>query len=228
MTAYIGAMDASVSLRPAVKIGLILTLALCFQSAGQSTSGSCQVQEEQRPSGSNAEGSIAAAARSSKKPNGAHAKKVFSDEDMEAWSGPLPKLKMDGTENSDEIIAAIGVYHASHTPEQTEKVVRQWFERYDEILKAAIENSMEMQSLRSVNSSNAYELCSEGQNYQECRAHQIAAQRSAPSDQAQMQRNLNAESRIQQAFMRIRNALWMHNLRYEWFKVRTANGIDRF
>jgi hypothetical protein len=58
--------------------------------------------------------------------------------------------------------------------------------------------------------------------------HQIAAQRSAPSDQAQLQRNLNAESRIQQAFMRIRNALWMHNLRYEWFEVRTANGIDRF
>jgi NH3-dependent NAD+ synthetase len=134
---------------------------------------------------------------------------------------------MEGTENSDEIIAAIGAYHATHTPEQTEKAVRLWYERYDEILKAAIENGMEMQSLRNANSSNSYQLCSEGQT-QDCRAHQIAAQRSAPGDQAQMQKNFDAESRIQQAFMRIRNALWMHNLRYPWFKVRTTNGIDRF
>jgi hypothetical protein len=221
------AMDASVWLRTALKIELIVVLALCFQSAAQSTSVSGQVAEEQNSSSSNAQESIAAAARSSKRPNGARAKKVFSDEDMEAWSGPLPKLKMEGTENSDEIIAAIGSYQMTHTPEQTEKAVRQWYERYDEILKAAIDNGMEMQSLRNANSSNSYQLCSEGQN-QDCRAHQIAAQRSAPNDQAEMQRNFNAESRIQQAFMRIRNALWMHNLRYQWFKVRTTNGIDRF
>jgi hypothetical protein len=220
-------MDASVSLCRALKIEIILMLALCFQSAAQSTSASGQASDEQPPATSNTEGSIAAAARSSKKPSGAHAKKVFSDEDMEAWSGPLPKLKMEGTENSDEIIAAIGAYQSTHTPAQTEKAVRLWYERYDEILKAAIENGMEMQSLRNANSSNSYQLCSEGQN-QDCRAHQIAAQRSAPSDQAQMQRNFDAESRIQQAFMRVRNALWMHNLRYPWFKVRTTNGVDRF
>jgi hypothetical protein len=220
-------MNARSSLRAWLKIELILLLALCFQSGAQSSSGSSQVPDEQRPSTSDAEGSIAAAARSSKRPNGARAKKVFSDEDMEAWSGPLPKLKMEGTENSDEILAAISAYQVNHTPEQTEKAVRLWYERYDEILRAAIENGMEMQSLRNTNSSNSYQLCSEGQN-QDCRAHQIAAQRSAPNDQAQMQRNFNAESRIQQAFMRVRNALWMHNLRYPWFKVRTTNGIDSF
>ena len=220
-------MQASFWLRSALKIALIGLLTQSFQSAAQSTPGSGQVPEEQKPASSNPEGSIAAAARSSKKPNGAHAKRVFSDEDMEVWSGPLPKLKMEGTENSDEIIAAIGAYQITHTPEQTEKAVRQWYERYDEILKAAIENGMEMQSLRNANSSNSYQLCSEGQN-QDCRAHQIAAQRSAPNDQAEMQRNFNAESRIQQAFMRIRNALWMHRLHYEWFKVRTTNGIDKF
>jgi len=219
-------MNAWSSLRAWLKIELILLLALCFQSGAQSSSGSSQVPDEQRPSTSDAEGSIAAAARSSKRPNGARAKKVFSDEE-EAWSGPLPKLKMEGTENSDEILAAISAYQVNHTPEQTEKAVRLWYERYDEILRAAIENGMEMQSLRNTNSSNSYQLCSEGQN-QDCRAHQIAAQRSAPNDQAQMQRNFNAESRIQQAFMRVRNALWMHNLRYPWFKVRTTNGIDSF
>lgn len=28
--------------------------------------------------------------------------------------------------------------------------------------------------------------------------------------------------------MRIRNAPWLHNLRYQWHKVRTATGIDGF
>jgi hypothetical protein len=81
-------MNAWSSLRAWLKIELILLLALCFQSGAQSSSGSAQGPDEQRPSTSDAEGSIAAAARSSKRPNGARAKKVFSDEDMEAWSGP--------------------------------------------------------------------------------------------------------------------------------------------
>ena len=61
---------------------------------------------------------------------------------METWSGPLPKLKMDGTENAEEIIAAITAYRANHTAEQTEGAVRLWYERYDEILAAAIQNNI--------------------------------------------------------------------------------------
>jgi len=103
---------------PALKIELIVILVL--PSAAQSTSGSCPVQEEQRPSSSNPEGSIAAAARNSKKPSGVRAKNVFSNQDTEVWSGLLPKLKMEGTE-SDEILTAISAYQANHTPEQTEE-----------------------------------------------------------------------------------------------------------
>jgi hypothetical protein len=31
--------------------------------------------------------------------------------------------------------------------------------------------------------------------------------------------------RIQQSFMKIRNALQMSNMRYAWFKIRTANNM---
>jgi hypothetical protein len=68
----------------------------------------------------------------------------------------------------------------------------------------------------------------ESQDYQQCHNRQMAEQRGARSDQIQIAKNLNVESRIQQAFMRIRNALVVKNLRYEWFKVRTTNGVDRF
>jgi len=197
-----------------------------LEAAAQCPAASCQTQDEPKPS--SADPSIAAAARSSKTQKATHAKKVFSDEDMEAWSGPLPRLKMEGTENADEIIAAIASYKASHTSEQTELAVRVWYDRYDEILAAAIQQNIDIRVLRDANYSNGYDLCMESQDYRQCQNRQMAEQRGARTDQIQAAKNLNVESRIQQAFMRIRNGLMMHNLRYDWFKVRTTNGVDKF
>jgi hypothetical protein len=143
-------------------------------------------------------------------------------------SGPLPRLKMEGTENSDEIIEAIKTYRAKYTAEQTEQAVRIWYERYDEVLAAAIQNNIETRVLRDANTSNGYELCMESRDYQQCNKRQMAEQRGARNDQIQIAKNFNVESRVQQAFMRIRNALLMNNLRYDWFKVRTTNGVDKF
>ena len=199
---------------------------LVFEAAAQNAPVSCQAPYEQGQSSTGE--SVAAAARSSKNQKTTHAKKVFSDEDMETWSGPLPRLKMEGTENADEIIAAITAYRANHTAGQTEGVVRLWYERYDEILAAAIQNNIQTRVLRDANTSNGYELCMESQDYQQCHNRQMAEQRGARNDQIQIAKNLNVESRIQQAFMRIRNALIMKNLRYDWFKVRTTNGVDKF
>jgi hypothetical protein len=125
---------------------ILCILLLALAAAAQNTGGSCQAADGKKPA--SADDSIAAAARSSKNQK-AHAKKVFSDEDMEAWSGPLPRLKMEGTENSDELMAAITLYRANHTAEQTERVVRIWYERYDEILAAAIQNNIETRALRT-------------------------------------------------------------------------------
>jgi hypothetical protein len=47
-------------------------------------------------SGETSSSPLAAAARSTKAQKAAKAEKVFTDEDMEATAGPLPRLKMDG------------------------------------------------------------------------------------------------------------------------------------
>jgi uncharacterized lipoprotein YajG len=185
-----------------------------------------QTSPQQSPATSNA--SLAAAARDAKNQKTTHAKKVFTDEDMEVTTGPLPRLKMEGPENADEVVAAISAYKASHTPEQTERAVHIWYERYDEILAAAIEENLQTRVLRDANSSNGYELCQESQDYRQCQNRQMAEQRGARSDQVQMMKNNNLEVRIQHAFTKVRNGLMMNNLRYEWFKVRTTNGIDTF
>ena len=174
------------------------------------------------------DGSIAAAAKSTKSEKPAHAKKVFTDEDMEVTAGPLPRLKMEGAENADEVVTAISTYKATHTPQETERAVHIWYDRYDEMLAAAIQENIDMRVLRDANSSNGYELCQESHDYQQCAARQMAEMRGARSDQVQMMKNNNLEVRIQHAFMKVRNGLMMNNLRYEWFKVRTTNGIDTF
>ena len=203
----------------------VTCVAMSSLAVGQNDSCSTQpapaAAEEPAPS-------LAAAARDSKAQKSVHAKKVFTDEDMEETAGPLPRLKMDGAENADEVVAALAKYKTTHTPEQTEKAVRIWYDRYDEMLAAAIQDNQDMTVLRNANSSNGYELCQESGDYEKCRNRQMAEQRGARSDQAQMTKNSQLEVRIQHAFMKVRNGLQMNNLRYEWFKIRTTNGIDIF
>lgn len=97
---------------------------------------------------------LAAAARNAKVQKAAKAKKVFTDEDMEATAGPLPRLKMDGAENADDVVAAIAKYKTTHTPEQTEAAIHIWYDRYDDMLQAAIRENLDVQTLRAANVSN--------------------------------------------------------------------------
>src|SRR5579871_1124510 len=142
-----------VSLLTLVSIALIGFSAL--SSAAQPGQQPASATSDQPSS----DASIAAAAKQSKNAKPAHAKKVFTDEDMEASAGPLPRLRMDGPENGDEIVTAITNYKATHTPAETERAIHIWFDRYDEILAAAIQENKDMQVLRNANSSNGYELC---------------------------------------------------------------------
>lgn len=193
---------------------------------GQSTPASSAAPPAQSSASSDA--SIAGAARDAKAQKAARAKKVFTDEDMESTAGPLPRLKMDGPENSDDVVAAIAKYKIEHTPEQTENAVHIWYDRYDDMLAAAIKTNIDVTALRQMNYNNGYELCQQSQDYQQCNNRQMAEMRGARNDQVEMTKNNNLEVRIQHAFMKVRNGLMMHGMRYDWFKIRTTNGIDQF
>jgi hypothetical protein len=209
---------------------LILSLFVvgAVNGSAQNSSSNSSSQPQSAPPTSDAAPSLADAVRGSKAQKSAHAKKVITDEDMEATAGPLPRLKMDGAENADEVVKAISDYKTTHTPEQTEQAVRIWYDRYDEMLAAAIQDNQDTMVLRNANSSNGYELCQESGDYQQCRNRQMADQRGARSDQVKMTKNNQLEVRIQHVFMKVRNGLCMNNLHYDWFKIRTTNGIDLF
>lgn len=172
--------------------------------------------------------SLADMVRGAKAQKNAHAKKVLTDEDMEISAGPLPRLRMDGAENADEVVAAISTYKAKHTPEETEKAVRIWYERYDEMLAAAIQENLDLKTLRDENLNNGYELCQQSQDYEHCQNRRMAEARGARHDQAEMAQNSNLMVRIQHSFSKVRIGLQQNNLHYDWFKIRTTNNIDQF
>jgi hypothetical protein len=171
---------------------------------------------------------LAALARNAKARKTAKAKKVFTDDDVEANVGPLPRMKMDGADNSDEIVAAIAKYKETHTPEQTEQAVQTWYERYDEMLVATIKENREMQSVGSVNRSNANELCQQSQDYEQCQQRQMAEQRGSRSDQNRMSNNFTLMNRIQNVFRKVRSGLQTNYLLYPWFRIQNnaINGDD--
>lgn len=147
---------------------------------------------------------------------------------MNAAANILPRIRMDGAENADEIIAAIGEYKGNHTPEETEEVVQAWYDRYDQDLAAAIQQNQTVNTLREENMSNGYEMCRESGDWQKCEGRRRAEYVGVRHDQFTLTRNTQLEVRIQHVFMKVRGGIVRYNLRYQWFKIRTANGIDTF
>jgi hypothetical protein len=209
------------SLTRAAVFSALLSIAVAQNSQPATPSATAQTS-------ASPEKSVAAAVRDSKTQKTARAKKVFTEDDLDATATALPRLKMDGAENGDEIIAAIGKYKESHTPGETEAAVQAWYERYDEELAAAIQENLDVKSLREENVSNGYELCRQSGDYEKCENRRHAELVGARHDQVQMSSNSALEVRIQHVFMKVRNGLVRYNLHYDWFKVRTTNGIDVF
>ena len=212
-------------LRSSVQLAAVLAILVPASVAQQPPPVAPKAPE---PTSTGTEQPLGTVARNSKKPTSAHAKKVITEDDMDAIANQLPRLRMEGAENSDEIIAAIGEYKASHTPEETEAAVQAWYERYDQDLAAAIQQNQTVSTLREENFSNGNELCRESGDYQGCEQRRRAEYIGQRHDQYTLSKNMALEVRIQHVFMKVRGGIGRYNLRYEWFKIRTTNGIDTF
>jgi uncharacterized protein YheU (UPF0270 family) len=208
------------SLRPASVLVFLLSVAV----AQQPTPVAPPAPE---PTGTGSEQPLGTVVKNSKKQN-SKGKKVITEDDMDAAANILPRIRLDDAENSDEIIDAIGRYKQSHSPEETEAAVQGWYERYDADLAAAIRQNQTVNTLREENLSNGYEICREGGDYQSCESRRRAEYIGQRHDQFTIRNNMAMEVRIQHVFMKVRNGIQHYNLRYEWFKIRTTNGIDTY
>jgi len=201
----------------------LLGWSLVAMAAAQSTPPSSMSAP---PPGSASDKPIAAAVRDSKAQKTPRAKKVFTDDDLDANTGPLPKLKMDGIDNTDQIVAEIGNYRKTHTAQETEQALHDWYDEYDSQLAAAIQDNINRQVLMQENQRNGYELCQQGGDYEKCAKRQMSEAVGARNDQSSMMRNNALIHRLQNSLMKVRNGLFQYNLQCKWFKIRTTNNID--
>ena len=164
--------------------------------------------------------SLADAARKARetKAKSEQPKKVITDESLHEETGPLPALKFEGPTNVDDIVKAVGDYRLTHKPEETERVVREWYHHYDQILQrltdenAAIRSRQEDQRIQPRQYPEDYD-------YKQYREEQLAQARSASQDQKLMRDNGSTMNRIQNAFYRMKSDLMMkYRLNYDWLK----------
>jgi hypothetical protein len=177
---------------------------------------------------SNDSQSLADMAKETKKNKPAHAKKSITDDDIVSKKGPFPRMNLQDTDNSDEVIEAISKFKDKHNDRETEQAVHDWYDEYDEMLGAAIRENNELRDQRESTAYHGYEMCQQGVSYKQCQERRQTEIRGNRHDRFVMRNNGRITGRIQQAFMKIRTGIGRYNLRYDWFKVRNGNGNGSF
>ena len=172
--------------------------------------------------------SLGAMARRTKAQKDRHSKKIVTDDDHHSTSDTLPHLKTNEAENGEAVNAAIADYKKSNTPQETETVVHRWYDEYDAELAEAIKTNLEIKALRGATVNEAYDLCQSGQDYSACEKRRVAEAKGERYDQAEIARNSELITRLQHSLSNIRARLPQMGLRYDWFKLRTTNNIDKY
>lgn len=139
----------------------------------------------------------------------------------------MPRLNLND-DNSDEIVQAIGDLKSRHTPEETENIVHDWYDEYDQMLITAIRENNTTAKRRQFTNYSGYWFCQTDPNYQNCVARRMAEMRGAHNDQEDISDNSKVISQVQQTFMRVRSGMMRLGLTYSWFKIRNANGFGSF
>ena len=148
---------------------------------------------------------------------------------MAAQGGPIPGIALDGVDNSDEIIRTIREFKKTHSPADTEEAVRLWYDESDAILlKALDDNSRLIVRKEDRNLAEATGEYASRVDYAGAVARRNSEIREDRNDFRSYRRNGFLIGRVQQVFMKVRNDMQSSNLRYDWFKIRNANGNGSF
>ena len=167
--------------------------------------------------------SLGEIAKEAKKNKPVQAKAVITDENLDVKRGPLPKLNLEGPENFEAVVQAIGDYKSKHNPQETEQVLHDWYSEYDSMLATMFRENIELQSLRESNTYYSNESCGQGVNYQKCMQRQRAEARGTRQDRSVMKNNWATAYRVQTGIMRVGEGMNRYNLKYDWWKVRYIN-----
>jgi hypothetical protein len=195
-----------------LSLGPVLVFFFASSAAGQAADSSAP--------------SLGDVARTSKKAAGPKAKAVVTNENLKSQNGPIPAIAMEDVDNSDEIIRAVRGYRKTHSDAQTEEAVRQWYGEFDSLLASILDDNarlVQRKEDRNLTEATGAYYAPDGDYYKAAqrRNNAIAEDRE---DFRRRRKNGFMVARIQQTFMKVRFDLQSCNLRYDWFKIRNANG----
>ena len=203
----------------AIAVFLALSASSLAQTATPSSSSSA----------SNA-ASLGSVARSQKGGKAAPARRVFSNDDMEATDEPLPRLnlKIGQRDNSADIVAAIVTYRQTHTLKQTEDTVHAWFDLYDRTLADAILALNDHQSARQTNAKTMHEPCPAGEFAADCEQQRQAAVHNLINSDPVLNQDNRTIGLVQRGLKNVRDGLRMKSIRYSWFLIRSSDGYGSY
>jgi hypothetical protein len=206
----------------------ILTLAAVILAAASLTAQQQDSAECDTKSDTKSLGEVA-----SMKPSGSTTAKVRIDDDsldsvIAKVKQPIPDITLDGLDNSDEIVTAINDYKAHHSPEETEAMLKDWWDRHETALvRFADENKALSERLQDQR--YYYRDQTNSDDYRKVQQQYLDQQKSAQMDQRSMMENGMRIGRIQQTFTKVRTGISVRcHLQYDWFKVPNGNGIGSF
>lgn len=212
------------TLHRTILIGSTAFLALTGPMFAQnpSTSKSSNMSSANTSNAGNSLGSVARNLQGGK----ATTKRVFTNDDMEAPEGPLPRLNLNISqrENSGEIVTAFLAYRQTHTPKQTEDTLHEWFDLYDRTLADAIVGFNNHQSARQTSAKAMHEPCPTGEFAADCEKEERAAVNNLLKSDPVLNQDNRVMGRIQSGLKDVRLGLWMKNIRYGWFTIRNSDG----
>ncbi len=185
-------------------------------------------------------GDVAKKNSTEKKDGATKAKRVFSDDGTSIRKSPFPTIVLQGTENSLEILTAIHDYRASHSAEETEDAVHEWFDEQSEVLSGAVDANVRMRKHNQLRMEAAQDRAAYPPNYNydpdsatKMNERMTTERWSQRVENRSAQENNEVISRVQQTLIRVRfDVICRPNkikpAAYDWFKIRTANGVGTY
>ena len=168
-------------------------------------------------------------ARESRHQAGAHSRQVITEENLiPARKTLFPDITLE-EDNSEAIVASMVAYRYSHTPEETENAIRDWYGDQDYALASVMRGIQQLQQQQTdrqqrVSDYNYYTPGDDPIDYNRIREQQRTAARATRLDQNAIQRNTRVAQRLQDGMNRVRAGLQRVRIYYPWFKVRTQYG----
>ena len=147
---------------------------------------------------------------------------------MDVSNEPLPRLKLDGSDNSTDVIGAMVNYKQAHSPQQTEDTIHQWFDLYDRTLADAIQTNLELKAGRQENHNTLAAGCPTGQFKDDCEKDRMKALDHVWDVVPSIKKTDATITHLQMALDRVRRGMLKSKIRYDWFQIRASDGNSSY